>query len=334
MKAAIIDRYGPPGVFRIADVPRPEPKANELLIRTHATVATPSDCAFRSANPFIVRFFAGLTRPKLPILGDTVAGVVEAVGAGVTRYRAGDGIYGSTGLESGAYAEYVAIPEESGIAAIPGHVSYSEAVAIAEGYLTAISFIRDEARLQRGQSILVNGASGSVGSAAVQLARYYGAVVTGVSSARNLDLVRSLGADRAIDYAAEDFTVAPAAYDVIFDAIGKSSFARCREALKPGGIYLTTVPTLDIALDMLWRAKSSGKRAKLATTGLRPMTSKARDMQFLNELIGAGAIRPVIDRTYPLEEIAAAHEYVETERKKGSVVVTVSAEAPQSRLAA
>jgi NADPH:quinone reductase-like Zn-dependent oxidoreductase len=334
MKAAILERYGPPDVLHLADMPLPHPAANEIRIRVMATVATPSECAFRSANPFIVRFFAGLTKPRDPILGDNVAGVVDAIGAGVTRFKVGDSVYGSTGLRAGAYAEYVCCAETEGLALMPAALSYADAVSMSEGYLTAISFVRDEAKLQRGQSILINGASGSVGSSAVLLARHYGAVVTAVCSARNVELVRALGADRVIDYGAEDFTAARVAYDVIFDAIGKSSFLQCRDALKPGGIYLTTVPTFGIAADMLWRAKPTGKRAKLATTGLRPAANKAKDMMFLGELIAAGAIHPVIDRTYPLEEIVMAHEYVETERKRGSVVIAIGSAAPQAQLAA
>jgi NADPH:quinone reductase-like Zn-dependent oxidoreductase len=321
MKAAIIEQYGSADVFLLREIATPAPGDNEVLVRIRATVATPSDVAFRSAEPFIVRFFAGLLKPNLRILGDNIAGEVEAVGRAVTRFRPGDRVYGTVGVGLGAYAQYCCIAEDAAIEVIPDNLSHAEAVSLAEAFLTAQPFIRDEAKLQPGQSILVNGASGSIGSVAVQLARLAGATVTGVCSTRNVALVRSLGADHVIDYTREDFTAAAGAYDVVFDAVGKSSFARARGCLKPGGAYLTTVPSFAIAGHML--VKPRGYRAKLATTGLRPEAEKRRDMQLLSELAAAGKLRAVIDRHYPLEAIAEAHRYVETGRKVGSVVIEV-----------
>lgn len=326
MRAAVIDRYGPPEVFALRDVARPEPRDNEVLVRIHAAVATPPDCAFRAADPFIVRFFAGLFRPKQGILGDSFAGEIAAVGSGVTRFNVGDRVVGANGDGTGAYAEYCAVPEDAALGVMPAGQSFADAVSICEGYLTAMPFLRDEAKLKGGERVLINGASGSVGASAVQLAKHLGAEVTGVCSRPNVEMVKGLGADRVIDYAQNDFTAEAGRYDVIFDAVGKSSFSRSANALAPTGVYMTTVPTVEIAWLMLTGRKTSkGKRALLATTGLRPAVEKAKDLVLMNALVEAGVLRAVIDRHYPLAEIADAHRYVETGRKRGSVVIDVAA---------
>lgn len=316
-------RYGGPDVLAVERVRKPAPEEDEVLVRIHASVATPPDVAFRAARPFIVRAFTGLWRPKHAIPGSSLAGVVDAVGAKVTRFAVGQHIHGATGIELGAYAEYKCLPETGAIAAMPAGTDFDAAVAMNEGYLTALPFLRDEAQLQAGQSILINGAAGSVGSSAVQLAHAMGAVVTGVCSGRNAELVRALGAARVIDYTQEDFTAEPDAHDVVFDAVGKSSFARCRATLKPGGIYMTTVPSLGILWQMLRTRHSNGKRALLATTGLRSNADKAGDLDAMRQLVETGKLRPVIDRRYRLEEIATAHRHVESGHKRGSVVVMV-----------
>jgi NADPH:quinone reductase-like Zn-dependent oxidoreductase len=326
MRAAVIDRYGPPEVLALREVARPVPRNNEVLVRIHATVAAPSDCAFRSAEPFIVRFFAGLLRPRWGILGDTLAGTIEAVGRDVTRFRAGDRVVGSTGSGTGAYADYCCIAEDAALVEMPAGQSFADAVSISEAYLTAMPFLRDEAKLRPGQRLLVNGASGSVGAGAVQLGKHFGADVTGVCSGRNVEMVRALGADRVIDYTRHDFCASNVRYDVIFDAVGKSSFSRCERALAASGVYMTTVPSWGIAWHMLTGKKSrAAKRALLATTGLRPAAQKAKDLLIMNELIAAGALRAVIDRTYRLDQIVEAHRYVETGRKRGSVVIDIAA---------
>jgi NADPH:quinone reductase-like Zn-dependent oxidoreductase len=295
------------------------PLENELLIRVQATAATPSDVAFRSGKPFLTRFFSGLRRPKY-IPGTEVAGEVVAVGRGVTRFQPGDLLVGAAGTKFGAYAEYICLPEDGVIARRPANMSAAEATHVIDGGLTSLVFLRDHARLQPGQSILINGASGSVGSFAVQLAKYYGAVVTGVCSGANAELVKSLGADKVIDYTRHDFTGDGQTYDVIFDAVGKSSFGRCRRSLKPGGVYMTTVPSARIFVDMARTKVSGGRRALFAATGL---SQRTENLVFLTELYEAGTIRSVVDRCYPLEEIVAAHRYVETERKRGEVAVVV-----------
>lgn len=321
MKAAVQTEYGPPDVLEVRDVEKPVPGHDEVLIRIHASTVTHPDCAMRKADPFIVRFFAGLLKPRgNAILGDSLAGQVEAVGRGVTLFAPGDRVFGVTGGR-GAHAEYVCLPQTAALVPKPASLDDPEAAGLAYGFLTAMPFLRDLAKVRPGRTLLVNGAAGSVGTVAVQIARHLGAEVTGVCSAANLDLVASLGAGRVIDYAEEDFTEADGAYDIVFDAVGRSTFARCRRALKPDGVYLTTVPSLAILLQMLWTSRRGGRKAIFAATGLRRPAEKIRDLHLLGELAEAGTIRPVIDRRYRLDEIAAAHAYVETGHKAGDVVV-------------
>jgi NADPH:quinone reductase-like Zn-dependent oxidoreductase len=252
-----------------------------------------------------------------------LAGEIEAVGKRVERFSIGDQVYGSAGLRLGAYAEYVCLPEESALAIKPASLTYEEAAAIPNGALTALPFLRDQGKIQRGQEVLINGASGTVGTSAVQFAKYYGAEVSGVCSTTNLELVKSLGADHVIDYTEQDFTQSGQTYDIIFDAVGKSSFSRCKSSLKRSGCYLTTVPSLAILPQMLRTSMVGGKKAKIAFTALRSANKRAKDLAFIRELVEAGKIRAVIDRRYPLEQMAEAHRYVETGHKKGAVVISV-----------
>lgn len=321
MKAIVYHTYGSPDVLRLEEVTTPTPKDNEVLIKIHATVVTPPDCAFRQGKPYTARLVAGPVRPKATILGDTLAGHVEAVGSQVRRFKQGDRVVAASG-GFGTHAEYICIPEDGALAPKSDAMTYEEAVAVAEGALTALPFLRDTAHLTNGQTILINGASGSVGTAAVQLAKHIGATVTGVCSTANVELVRSLGADEVVDYTKDDFTRSAQTYDVIFDAVAKSSFTRCKGALKEGGVYLSTAATLTILLQTLW-SRFGNKRAKVNYTGLRPAHKKVEDLVFFNELAEAGAIRAVIDRRYPLEQTADAHRYVDTGHKKGSVIITL-----------
>jgi NADPH:quinone reductase-like Zn-dependent oxidoreductase len=284
-----------------------------------ASTVGPADCAFRKGDPLLVRFFVGLLRPKtLP--GSDFAGEVVSVGRDVSLFAVGDRVFGSIAPESGAHAEYMCVPEDGVIANMPDGLDYEQAAAFLDGGLTALPFLRDHASLGPGQEILINGASGSVGGAAVQLAKYFGAVVTGVCSAENVERVKSLGADHVIDYTRVDFTKADERYGVVFDAVGTSSFSRCKDALKSDGIYLTTVPSLGIMFQSLKTRLVGKKRAKIAFTGLS--TNRER-LAFLEARLAAGDLRPVIDRRYSIEEIAEAHRYVDTQRKKGSVVLTI-----------
>lgn len=320
MRAMVCEQYGPPEVFRLSEVEQPVPAENEVLIRIRAATAGPADCAFRKGDPFLIKLMFGLRKPKFPIMGAQFAGEVQAVGSAVSSFRPGDRVMGLSPNGFGAYAEYVRMPADGLLVAIPATMSYEEAAAISDGATTALTFLRDVAKLQLGQRVLINGASGAVGAYAVQLARQFGAEVTGVCSTRNLELVRSLGAHAVIDYTAEDFTRAGHTYDVIFDAVGKSSYARCKGVLAPRGLYLTTVPSWAIVRDLLLTSLPGGKKAKFATAGL--MQTKA-NLLFLMELAEVGKLRAVIDRCYPLEQLAEAHRYVETGRKRGNVVINV-----------
>lgn len=319
MLAAIVERYGPPEVLAIREVPTPTPGPEQVLVQIHASVVTPSDVAFRNGELWIARLFSGPFKPRLPILGDAFAGTVVGVGAGVTRFAVGDRVAGSTGPELAAHAQFAVVEQSGAIVRLPDGVEFGAAAGLCDGGLTALPFLRDHARLQAGQHVLVNGASGSIGSTAVQLARAMGAVVTGVTSSRNVELVRALGADRVIDYTREDFTAADSAYDVIFDTVGKSSFARCHGALKPEGVYLTPTPMLSSSM-----LRKTGRRARFAATGLRKPADKARDLVQLFDWMRQEQLRTVIEREYELAEIAAAHARVETGHKVGSIVVNVS----------
>jgi NADPH:quinone reductase-like Zn-dependent oxidoreductase len=322
MKAIVQTKYGPPDVLQLKEVEKPVPKDNEVLIEIHATTVTAVDCTFRQGSPFIGRFFSGLTRPKNPIPGTELAGEIEAVGVDVKRFKERDQVFG-TSTGNGAHAEYICLPEEGATLAIkPANMTYEES-AVIDGALTALPFLRDTGNIQSGQKVLVYGASGSVGTAAVQLASYFGAEVTGVCSTTNLELVKSLGADKVIDYTKEDFTNSGQTYDIVFDTVGKSSFSRSRSSLKEGGVYLEAALTPAIIPQMLWTSKIGSKKAMIAFTGLMPASERTENLIFLKELIEAGKMKAVIDRRYPLEQMAEAHRYVEKGHKKGNVVITV-----------
>jgi NADPH:quinone reductase-like Zn-dependent oxidoreductase len=312
MRAVVHDRYGPPAVLRIADVERPLPKEEEVLVKVRATTATRSDAGFRSAEYFVTRFFTGLFRPKRGRVGIEFAGEVEEVGSAVAELTAGDQVFG---IGSGTNAEYVCVREAGVIARMPAGMTFEEAAAVADGGLSAISLLRS-AGLEEGQTILVYGASGSIGVGGVQVAKHLGAHVTAICNTKNVELVRSLGADDVIDYERDEFTKNGKTYDVVLDAVGKQSFLRCRRSLKPNGIYITTDP------GFLWHDAAIGLLAKRAKLGIVRYTKQ--DLLDLKELIEAGNYRAVIDRTYPLEDVVDAHRYVDTHQKTGNVVLTVS----------
>ncbi|MCD9022600.1 NAD(P)-dependent alcohol dehydrogenase [Cohnella silvisoli] len=320
MKAIVCAKYGTPDVLQLQEVEKPTPKDNEVRIRIYATVVTPSDCAFRKADPFMIRFLYGLRRPKYTILGVEFAGEIEEVGKDVKLFKKGDQVFGMSPHSFGTLAEYMCLPENKAVFIKPANATYEDAAGFCDGAPTALTFLRDKANIRSGQKVLINGASGSVGAYAVQLAKYYGAEVTGVCGTTNLELVKSLGADKVIDYTKEDFTKGGQTYDVIFDAVGKSSFSRCKDSLKQRGAYLSTVPTLGIMFQMLWTSKMGGKKAIFTAAGLQ---QNKENLAFLKDLFEAGNIKSVIDRRYPLEQVTEAHRYVETGRKKGNVVIAL-----------
>ena len=316
MKAIVYTKFGPPEVLRLQEVEKPAPKANEVLIKIHATTVVKEEPDMRASPGF-----NGFLKPRHPILGQELAGEIESIGRDVTRFKPGDQVFGFDMF--GAYAEYKCMPENWALAIKPVNLSYEEAASVPNGALTVLPFLRDKGNIQSGQTVLIYGASGSVGAAGVHLAKYYGAEVTGVCSPANLEWVKSLGTDWVIDYTQEDFTENGKTYNIIFDTVGKRSFSECKGSLTDEGIYLATVPTPVIMLQASWFAKSGGKKTKFAAAGLGPASEKIKDLVFLTELIEAGKIKPVIDRRYPLEQMAEAHRYVEKGHKKGNVVITV-----------
>jgi NADPH:quinone reductase-like Zn-dependent oxidoreductase len=317
MRAVVCDRYGPPELLRLEDVERPVPKEDEVFVRIYATTVNRSDCGVRSGEPFIGRFITGLGRPKWKILGSELSGEVEEVGAAVTEFEVGDQVFGVNAWRFGAHAEFVCMRESAALAHKPAGMSFEEAAAVCDGAILALMGLRP-ANLRKGKSILVYGASGSIGTAGVQLARYFDADVTAVCNTKNVELVRSLGAHEVIDYTQEDFTTNGQTYDVIFDAVGKHSFRRCRGSLKPGGFYIATDHLQNLIL-AVWTARIGDKRVLFP---IPPRYTK-KDVLFLKQLIEAGKYRAVIDRCYPLEDVVDATRYVETEQKTGNVVLTV-----------
>jgi NADPH:quinone reductase-like Zn-dependent oxidoreductase len=329
MRAVVYDRYGPPDVLRLADVERPVPRDDEVLIRVHATTVNRTDCAIRGGEALIVRLgysyittgspFKALWRPQQRILGTELAGEVAAVGAAVTNFAVGDRVFGVNAVRFGAHAEFICMRESAPLAPMPAGMTFEEAAAVCDGALLALGCLR-RVDLRKGQRILIYGASGSIGTAGVQLARKsFDAHVTAVCSTKNVETVRALGADEVIDYTRDDFTKNGQTYDVIFDAVGKHSFRRSRGSLKPGGLYIPTDGWENLFW-AVWTARIGDRRVVFDI----PPHYRQQDVVFLKELIEAGKYRAVIDRSYPLEQVVEATRYVETEQKTGNVVLTVS----------
>ncbi len=322
MKAVVYKRYGGPEVLEIREVPKPEPKEDEVLVRIHATTVNRTDCGFRRCEYFIIRLIHGFFRPRKQILGSEFSGTVEKSGAAVREFRPGDAVFGLSTYRFGTHAEYLCIREKKSITHKPENVSHEEAAAVCDGLMLGTNFIKN-VDFNRPQKILVNGASGSIGSACVQLARYYGAEITAVAHPRSFDILRSLGIQDLIDYTREDFTQNGQLYDFVFDTVGKSSFFRCKKILKPKGVYISSElgPGWQNTWLPLWTAITGGKRVKFPI----PTDSK-KDVEFFAQLIGEGRYKAIIDRTYPLEEIVEATRFVESEQKVGNVVIQMMSE--------
>ncbi len=315
MRAVVYRRYGSPDVLKIEEVGKPIPLTNELLIKIQATTVTPQDVKFRSGGTIAARLAAGLFRPNKKVLGIELAGEVEEIGNDVKEFKVGDQVYG--GGRYGTYAEYICMPEDK-VAHKPTNMTYEEAGAVHFGAGTALCLLRDYGSIRRGQKVLINGASSDMGTFAVQLAKYYETEVTGVCDTANQELVKSLGADYVIDDNKDDFTKGDQTYDIIFDALGNSSYSRCHNLLSQHGVYLSTVATALLLFQMLWTSVVSGKKAIFAM----PMVTRD-DLNFLKILIEDGQVRTVIDRRYPLNKTVEAHKYAEKGYAKGKVIVTI-----------
>lgn len=334
MKAIICTEYGPPEVLRLGEVVKPTPGSHEVLVRVNAASVNYGDLAARNFQditprrfnmPFLfwvmAKLFFGLGKPKIKILGSEFAGIVEATGEGVTKFVKGDPVFGYLGQRMGAYAEYLCVPENGVLASKPANMTDEEAAVVPYGSIMALHLLR-KVNMRSGQKVLINGASGGIGSAAVQLAKYYGAEVTGVCGAPGLEFVKSLGADKVIDYTREDFTQNGETYDLIFDILGKTPFSRSKSSLSPNGCHLFASFKMKQIIQMLWTSMTARTRGgKRVICAIAP--GGIKDLISVKELIEAGKIKSVIDRCYPLEQIAEAHRYVETGLKKGKVVIAV-----------
>ena len=321
MKAIIYKKYGSPDVLVPAELEKPAPEANEVLIRVFATTVTSADCMMRRGDTFLSRILLGFFKPKekFQILGTEFSGKIEAVGNKVSKFKPGDEIFAFRGFGTGCYAQYKCMSETGSIATKPDNISYEEAASVVDGATTALFFLKEKAGIEKGQKVLINGASGSIGTFAVQLAKYFGAEVTGVCSTKNIELVKSLGADKVVDYSKEDFTETGDIYDLVFDTVSKSSFAHCKKVLKSNGKYIATVMTLKLIVQSLLTKPGNKKKVIFAMS-----LNKTDALNFIRTLIEEGKLETIIDRQYPLEELPAAHEYVERGHKTGNVVITVS----------
>lgn len=324
MKAILWTAYGPPQVLQVGEAEKPVPKEKEVLIRVRATTVFAGDCELRALKMplplrLLLRLFLGIRKPRrITILGQELAGEVESVGSKVTRFKPGEAVFGATGLRLGAYAEYACLPEDKGLALKPANMAFEQAAAVPVGGMEAVYFLK-QAGIRSGQKVLINGAGGSIGTFAVQLAKAYGAQVTAVDRASKLDMLRSIGAEHVLDYTRQDFTASGELYDVIFDVVGKSDFSRSLRSLTPQGVYLLGNAGLGQILRSRWTSGRGSRRIILGTSN-----HKTEDLLLLKELIEAGRITTVIDRRYTLEQMAEAHAYVDTGEKKGNVVITVA----------
>jgi NADPH:quinone reductase-like Zn-dependent oxidoreductase len=322
MKAITYKMYGTPKVLTLQDIEKPNPKPHEVLIKVHATTVTSADIMMRKGEPVIGRLYLGLKKPKRTILGFEFAGEIVALGQDVSLFKVGDKVFGGT-TTLGCYAEYVCVSEKDVLTTMPENTSYEEAAPISGSAITVLNFLKGKANIQPHQKVLINGASGGVGTYAVQIAKHFGAEVTAVCSTSNVDMVKSLGADTVIDYTKEDFTKNGMQYDIIFDTVNKRSFSECKNALTPNGVYMPTVLNTSLFFQMIWTSIVGGKKVKSSSTGLLPVKDRLKYLMEIKELLKKGKIKTVMDKHYPLSQMAAAHAYVEKGHKKGNLVITV-----------
>jgi NADPH:quinone reductase-like Zn-dependent oxidoreductase len=321
MKAIITTAYGSPEVFKVDSVAKPTAKPNEILIRIHASSVSKADTMMRTGKPYVGRLILGLIKPKNPIWGTGFAGVVESVGSEVSQFKAGDKVFGENIDTMGTYAEYVTVPEDGIVAHLPDKLSFEEAAGLCDGGLTSLNFLLNLGNIKAGQKVLINGASGSLGTAAVQIAKHFGAEVTGVCSTKNMELVWELGADDVIDYSKHDFTENKNSYDLIYDTVGVRSFSECCGALKENGVYASPVLGMPLLGQMMLSSFIGTKRAKFSATGALPVKETKRLLAILLDIIEAGNLKGIVDRSYSLEEIVEAHKYVDKGHKRGNVVL-------------
>ncbi len=321
MKAVIAENYGGPEVFTIQNVAIPIPKSNEILIKIGATSVTRASGMMREGKPYFGRLFTGLTKPKSKTPGTDLAGVVTAIGASVTSFQVGDKVMAETGLNYGAYAEFICLPEDDLIIHQPENISPEEATGILDGASTALAFFTDQVKIKKGDKVLINGASGGIGTAAIQLAKNFGADVTAVCSSKNKALVKDIGADKVFDYTKKEFENSSDLFDVIFDTVGTLSYAKSKRNLKENGVYMTPVLSMSILLKMLFISPFSQKKLKFDATGMRKKELQMRDLIQIGKLLTANKLKTVIDKVYSLDQVQAAHTYVDTGRKRGNVIL-------------
>jgi len=324
MKATVATGYGLPDVLRLQVVQKPIPKSDEVLVRVMTAAATTADAMMRTGKPYIARLFVGITKPKKAIPGTGFAGVVEQVGQGVTAFKKGDRVFGETTFGFSSNAEYLTISQNGVILPMPENLDFSEAANFCDGHLTSYNFLKEIAKVKPGQKVLINGASGALGTSAIQIARYMGAHVTAVCSGRNVGLVRSLGADEVIDYLQKDFTKSDRKYDYVYDTIGKSSFSACKNILSEKGIYLSPVLKFSLLLQMIKTSLFGQKKAKFEATGANKEEKLRYLLSEVLDIYKEGRLKTVIDRQFPLEKVAEAHQYIDSGRKKGNVVIVTA----------
>ena len=322
MKAIVCSKYGPPEVLQLKEVEKPVPKNNELLIRVSTVVIGIEDPMQRKGKPYFGRVFVGFTKPKKPILGTEFCGEIEAVGNDVKLFKKGDRVFGATGAGFGCYAEHMCMPEDGFLSIAPSNMTNEEAAPVC-GVLAAWNLLKAKANIQSGQKVPIYGASGSIGSSAVQIAKLCGVEVTGVCSSSNIELVKSLGADKVIDFIDEDFTKNGLTYDAILDVAGKRSFSQCKNSLNKNGVYLTTYPKFSVLLQVFWTSMVNGRKVVFSATGLRPVSVRLVFLKELIKLFKEEKLKPVIDKSFQLEQMVEAHRYVESGVERGNVVVSI-----------